>query len=288
MTAPALSSVDLHCHSTASDGLRTPADLVAYAAERGVSVIGLCDHDSTSGIAEAIESGLRFGVEVIPGVELSSEIEGLQAHILGYFIDPASESLQREFAWMNATRQTRIQQICANLNAAGIAIDPDEVLALSAGGTVGRPHVARVLIANGYAESVSDAFSRYLTRGKPGYALSEKITPEGAIAAIERAGGVAVLAHPWSTKNPRAAVDRLAPAGLTGVECFYGEYEPSVQNGLAALAEEFNLLTTGGSDYHGEGVKTVDLGGVYVPPVTVDRLRNAANAVRFRLGMAPV
>jgi predicted metal-dependent phosphoesterase TrpH len=287
MIAPALSSVDLHCHSTASDGLRTPAGLVAYAAERGLSVIGLCDHDSTNGVTEAVATGIRLGVEVIPGVELSSEIEGLQAHILGYFVDPSSASLQREFAWMNATRQARIQQICANLNAAGIPIDPADVLALSDGGTVGRPHVARVLIANGYAESVSDAFSRYLTRGKPGYALSEKITPEGAIAAIERAGGVAVLAHPWSTKQPRAAVERLAPVGLAGVECYYGEYEPTVQNDLAALAQEFGLLTTGGSDYHGEGVKTVDLGGVYVPPETVDRLRAAANGVRARTGMAP-
>lgn len=284
MSSPALSSVDLHCHSTASDGLRTPAELVAYAAERGLSVIGLCDHDSTNGVASAAEAGVQLGVEVVPGVELSSEIDGLQAHILGYFIDPASESLQKEFAWMNATRQARIQNICANLNAAGISIDPSDVLALSDGGTVGRPHVARVLVENGYAESVSDAFKRFLTRGKPGYALSEKITPEGAIAAIGRAGGVAVLAHPWSTRNPRAAVERLAPVGLGGVECYYGEYAPSVQNDLVALAREFDLLTTGGSDYHGEGVKTVDLGGVFVPPETVERLRDAARTVRARIG----
>jgi len=288
MRLPALSSVDLHCHTTASDGLRTPAGLVGYAAERSVSVIGLCDHDTTGGVAEAIDTGLRLGVEVIPGVELSSEIDGLQAHILGYFIDPGSESLQREFAWMNATRQTRIQQICANLNAAGIPIDQDEVFALSQGGTIGRPHVARVLVANGYAESVSDAFARYLTRGRPGYALSEKITPEGAITAIRNAGGVAVLAHPWSTKQPRVAVERLAPAGLTGVECYYGEYEPMVQNELASLAHDFDLLATGGSDYHGEGVKSVDLGGVFVPPESVGQLRNAANAVRAEIGMAPV
>ncbi len=288
MTAPARSRVDLHCHSTASDGLRTPAGLVAYAAERGVAIIGLTDHDSINGVADAVEAGTRLGVEVIPGVELSSEIDGLQAHILGYFIDPDSASLQSEFAWMNATRQARIQQICANLNAAGIDIDPADVLALSDGGTVGRPHVARVLVANGYAESVSDAFNRFLTRGTPGYALSEKITPEEAIAVIARAGGVAVLAHPWSTKHPRAAVERLAAVGLTGVECYYGEYAPSVQEDLAGLAREFGLLTTGGSDYHGEGIKTVDLGGVYVPPESVDRLRAAANDVRAQLGVGPV
>ncbi len=288
MSAPALSRVDLHCHSTASDGLRTPAGLVAYSAERRLSTIGLTDHDSTKGVAEAVEAGAQLGVEVIPGVELSSEIGGLQAHILGYFIDLDSESLQCEFAWMNATRQARVQQICVNLNAAGIPIDPADVLLLSDGGTVGRPHVARVLVTNGYAESVSDAFNRFLTRGKPGYALSEKITPEDAIGVIARAGGVAVLAHPWSTKNPRAAVERLASVGLAGVECYYGEYAPSVQTDLAALAQEFGLLSTGGSDYHGEGVKTVDLGGVYVPAETVDRLRDAANVVRAQLGTAPV
>jgi 3',5'-nucleoside bisphosphate phosphatase len=288
MTARARSSVDLHCHSTASDGLRNPAELVSYACERGLSVIGLCDHDSTSGVNEAVEAGRQSGIEVVPGVELSSEIEGLQAHILGYFVDPDSHSLQAEFAWMNATRRARIQHICDNLNSAGIAIDPEAVLALSDGGTVGRPHVARVLVANGYAESVSDAFARFLTRGKPGYAISKKITPEGAIAAIARAGGVAVLAHPWSTKNPRAALERLTPAGLTGVECYYGEYDTAVQNDLVELAAEFGLLTTGGSDYHGEGVKTVDLGGVFVPPESVDRLRDAANAVRASGGMPPL
>jgi predicted metal-dependent phosphoesterase TrpH len=288
MPLSALSSVDLHCHSTASDGLLTPAGLAAYAAERELSVIALCDHDSTSGVSEAIAAGDRLGVAVIPGVELSSEIEGLQAHILGYFIDPASESLQGEFAWMNATRQARIRQICANLVNAGIPIDCADVFALADGGTIGRPHVARVLMANGYAESVSDAFARYLTRGKPGYALSEKITPEGAIAAIRRAGGVAVLAHPWSTRQPRLAVERLAQVGLSGVECYYGEYEPTVQQDLVALANDFNLIATGGSDFHGEGVKTVELGGVYVPPEAVDQLRNAANEVRLSAGLALV
>lgn len=288
MSAPALSRVDLHCHSTASDGLRSPAGLVAYAAQRGLSTIGLTDHDSTSGVAEAIKAGSQLGVEVVPGVELSSEVDGLQAHILGYFIDFDSESLQREFAWMNATRQARVLQICANLNAAGIPVDPAEVFALSDGGTVGRPHVARMLVSNGAAESVSDAFERFLTRGKPGYALSEKITPEGAIDVINRAGGVAVLAHPWSTKNPSAVVERLASVGLAGVECYYGEYATSVQLDLLALAQEFGLLSTGGSDYHGEGVKNVDLGGVYVPRDTVDRLRDAANVVRSQLGKTPV
>ncbi len=280
ITQPALSSVDLHCHSTASDGLLTPAGLVAYASERGLSVIGLTDHDSTSGVAQAMAIGAEVGVTVIPGVELSSEIDGLQAHILGYFIDPQSESLQREFAWMNQTRRERIGRIVHNLNDAGYTISVDDVMALSGDGTVGRPHVARVLIANGYAESVSDAFARFLTRGKPGYAISEKITPEGAIQTINRAGGVAVLAHPWSTKDPAGAVERLKPLGLTGLECYYGEYTPAVREDLAALAQEFDLIPTGGSDYHGVGVKSVDLGGVTVPPAAVDALRDAAETLR--------
>jgi predicted metal-dependent phosphoesterase TrpH len=280
MIQPARSSVDLHCHSTASDGLLTPAGLVTYASERGVSTIGLTDHDSTNGVASAMAIGAELGVSVIPGVELSSEIEGLQAHILGYFIDPTSTSLQREFEWMNRSRRERVGRIVQNLVAAGIPIDLETVMAEAGDGTVGRPHVARVLVANGYAESVSDAFARYLTRGKPGYAISEKITPEGAIQSINRAGGVAVLAHPWSTKDPQGAVKRLAPAGLSGLECYYGEYSTPVRDDLARLAKEYGLIPTGGSDFHGPGVKSVDLGGVVVPPESVDALRAAAESIR--------
>jgi predicted metal-dependent phosphoesterase TrpH len=280
MIQPARSSVDLHCHSTASDGLLTPAGLVAYASERGVSTIGLTDHDSTNGVASAMAIGAELGVSVVPGVELSAEIEGLQAHILGYFIDPSSKTLQREFEWMNRSRRERVGRIVQNLDAAGIPIDLETVIAEAGGGTIGRPHVARVLVANGYAESVSDAFARYLTRGKPGYAISEKITPEGAIQAINRAGGVAVLAHPWSTKDPLGAVKRLAPAGLSGLECYYGEYPSSVRDDLARLAREYRLIPTGGSDFHGQGVKSVDLGAVVVPPETIEALRAAAESIR--------
>ena len=277
------SSVDLHCHSTASDGTLTPADLVSYAAERGLETIALTDHDSTSGIAEAMAVGAERNVEVVPGVELSSEIGGLQAHILGYFIDPNSASLGDEFAWMNAERRARVARICRNLNDAGIPIDADDVLALAGEGTVGRPHVARVLVANGHAIDVNDAFKRYLTRGRPGYAVSEKITPEGAIQAINKAGGVAVLAHPWSTKDPRAAVEQLAPYGLTGLECYYGDYERSVQDDLARLALEFELVPTGGSDFHGPGVKLTDLGAVVVTPETVKALHFAAETIQASL-----
>lgn len=280
MIPPAPSSVDLHCHSTASDGLLTPAGLVTYASERGLSAIGLCDHDSTSGVAQAMATGAELGVTVIPGVELSSEIEGLQAHILGYFIDPQSESLQKEFTWMNQSRRERVGRIVQNLTTAGYPISVDDVMALAGDGTVGRPHVARVLVANGYADSVSDAFARFLTRGKPGYAISEKITPEGAIQAINRAGGVAVLAHPWSTKDPLGAVKRLQPVGLTGLECYYGEYTPAVREDLAKLARAYDLIATGGSDFHGQGMKSVDLGGVFVPPEVVDTLRSEAESLR--------
>lgn len=279
MSELAPSSVDLHCHSTASDGLLSPSELVAYGADRGLAVIGLTDHDSVNGIQSARSTGDQLGIEVIPGVELSSEIDGLQAHILGYFIDADSPSIHQEFAWMVDSRRERISRICQNLNDAGVPIDVEEVYRLAGSGTIGRPHVARVLVSTGYASDVSDAFGRYLTRGKPGYALSEKITPEGAILAIHRAGGVAVLAHPWSTRNPRGAVRQLVSYGLDGLECFYGEYEPSVREDLAALAAEYRLIPTGGSDFHGKGVKSTDLGGVFVPPESVEALRNAADAL---------
>lgn len=280
MTQLALSRVDLHCHSTASDGLYTPDALVRYAADRGVRTIALTDHDTTAGIRSASTAGAVSNVTVVPGVELSSEIDGLQAHILGYFIDPDSESLQAEFRWMNESRRDRIERICRNLQRAGLPISSDEVFELAGDSTVGRPHVARVLVRHGYASDVSDAFRHYLVRGTPGYATSEKITPEGAIRAIRQAGGVAVLAHPWSTRNPEAAVARLVDDGLTGVECYYAEYQQSVQGDLAALAANHGLVATGGSDFHGPGVKAADLGSVLVPPAAVDRLRLAAEAAR--------
>ncbi len=221
-----------------------------------------------------------IGLEITDVANGRREIDGLQAHILGYFIDPESASLQREFEWMIESRRERVGRIVQHLNAAGYPIELDAVLAEAGDGTIGRPHVARVLVANGYAESVSDAFARYLTRGKPGYAISEKITPEGAIQAINRAGGVAVLAHPWSTKNPAGAVARLAPVGLNGLECYYGEYTPAVREELAQLARDYDLIPTGGSDFHGPGVKSVDLGAVPVPTTAVETLRSAAEAMR--------
>jgi 3',5'-nucleoside bisphosphate phosphatase len=275
---PAVNSVDLHCHSNASDGLLTPAALVRCASERGLQILGLTDHDTTSGIEEAQAEATNLGLEVIAGVELSSEVDGMQAHILGYFIDPKSTALKNEFAWMIESRRARITRICEQLAAAGYKVDVDDVFALAGEGTVGRPHVARALVNRGYADSVSDAFAHFLTSGRVGYVQSKKIEPERAIAVIQQAGGVAALAHPWSTGNPEAAVQLLRPAGLSGLEAYYLDYEPPVQDQLAELGTRCGLILTGGSDFHGESVKRGRLGEARVPPDTVERLRTAAHA----------
>lgn len=269
--------VDLHTHSTASDGLLRPADLVREAGRLGVLTISLTDHDTIDGLAEAQRAGAELGVEVIPGVELGSSIERHEHHLLGYFIEPDSDRLRQDLAELAARRRVRVETMVARLNEVGVRLTLDEVYAEAGRGSVGRPHVARVLVASGQVGSIGEAFDRYLKFGQPGYVPRQPFTPEEAVAMISRAGGVPVLAHPLSTGDPESAIRRLRPAGLMGLEVFYGEYRPAIWEQLAGLARTYGLIATGGSDYHGPNYRAGrDLGGPPVPPDTVERLRAAA------------
>ncbi|HEX5503411.1 MAG TPA: PHP domain-containing protein, partial [Thermomicrobiales bacterium] len=167
--APAAGPVDLHTHSTASDGSLTPARLVALAAERGLRVLALTDHDTTAGLAEAADAAARHGLRFVPGVELSAQVEAGEVHVLGYFIDPARPALRDALARFREGREGRARTIVANLAAAGAPVAYERVVELAGGATIGRPHVARALVAAGHAASVQDAFDRYLVRGRPGY-----------------------------------------------------------------------------------------------------------------------
>lgn len=269
-------TVDLHTHSTASDGLLSPADLVREAGRLGVRTISLTDHDTIDGLAEAQRAGAGFGVEVIPGVELGSSIERHEHHLLGYFIEPGSDTLRRDLSELAARRRVRVETMVTRLNEVGVRLTLDEVYAEAGRGSVGRPHVARVLVASGQVGSIAEAFDRFLKFGQPGYVPRQPFTPEEAVAMIIRAGGAPVLAHPLSTGDPEAAVRRLRPAGLLGLEVFYGEYRPAIWEELAGLARTYDLIATGGSDYHGPNYRAGrELGGPPVPPDTVERLRAA-------------
>ncbi len=272
---PAANTIDLHTHSTASDGLYPPAELVRLAREAGLTTIALCDHDTTDGLDGAIEAGRELGVEVIPGIEVNTELPNGQgdAHMLGYFIEYGRPEFQANIKLLRDARERRGERMVEKLRAAGFDVTWERVREI-AGGAVGRPHLARALIEKGYAESVGDAFDKYLGRGRVGYVPRYKISPEDAVRLIKSARGVPVLAHPADIRQLREELlPALLHAGLQGLECYYGEYDEATVERLLRAAEDFGLLPTGGTDYHGPNMHPTPLGGRYVPQDALDRLR---------------
>lgn len=268
--------VDLHTHSTASDGWLTPAQLVAEARRRGLRTLALTDHDTVAGIAPATQAAESTGIELIPGIELSSSSGPHEVHILGYFIDPSEPALLTRLEHLVAQRNERNRAIVERLNDLGMPIEYQRVEEIATGGTIGRPHIARAMIEQGYVGSIGQAFNEYLTRGKPAYVPRRKVLPEDAIALVKAAGGVAVLAHPMTAGELAPLLERLVTAGLAGMEVFYGEYDRSTRNHLQVIADRWNLIPTGGSDFHGEGFKEGrSLGSVEVPLASLERLRQA-------------
>jgi len=270
-------TLDLHLHSTASDGQLSPADVVSLAARHGLRTIALTDHDSTDGINDAQTAGNLLGIEVIPGIELSTAVDAGELHTLGYLIDPNNEQLMARLAQFRDSRDRRAEVMVERLNAAGVVVDLVRVRELSAGGAIGRPHVARALVESGQATSTNDAFERYLIPGRAGFVPHFRLEPVGAIELIHAAGGVAVLAHPFSVADLHTTLLKLVAAGLDGLEVFYSLYNDEQRSLLVTLAERYGLVPTGGSDFHGFGERERhEIGSSKVPADTVDRLRDAA------------
>lgn len=258
--------IDLHTHTTASDGLLPPAGLVEAAAQRGITVLGVTDHDTLDGLHDALSAAKDTGIIVVPGVELSTTIPGPEIHILGYFVDLDDPVLHERLATLARDRVRRIEIVVSQLNAAGYPVDLGAVLAEAEVGSIGRPHVARALIALGAATDMNDAFSRFLRRGTVGWSPRTPFTAEEAVGMLRDNGAIPVLAHPYSTGDPAGMAARLVPAGLRGFEVHYGEYSDEQQAALAAIADRHGLLPTGGSDYHGPKFREGrDLGSVSVP-----------------------
>lgn len=255
--------VDLHMHSTASDGARSPEDVVAAAAAAGLSAIALTDHDTIAGLDAARSAATRAGMRLVNGVELSAVEGDLETHVLGLHLAEL-EALEQQLVQLREMRLNRARRIVERLNELGAPITLDAVLHQAAGGAVGRPHVARALIAGGFAADFRQAFEKYLGNGRSAYVAKEKLSLADAIAIIHRAGGIAVLAHPGSL-GTRERIAALAEIGLDGVEVLHPSHGWDDSQRLDALATEFELVRSGGSDWHGGPDGSRSLGVMRVP-----------------------
>ncbi len=252
---------DLHTHSHFSDGTLSPSGVISLAKLRGISVLALTDHDTTEGIEEAVRAGEYYGVQVIPGVELSCEYDGIEVHILGYFIDLTNAELQRALDRQRGRRRDRMDQMLQRLSEAGIRISLDEVLGLARFGVVGRPHLAQVLVRKGYVRDLRSAYDLYIGHNRPYYVPTLRMDVYEAIDLIRSAGGLPVLAHPVFIPS-RILPELLSRFAFWGMEVIYPEHPPRFVEQLRALAREKGLAITGGSDFHGSAKKEDYLGRV--------------------------
>jgi 3',5'-nucleoside bisphosphate phosphatase len=255
--------VDLHAHSTASDGSRAPADVIREAKRIGLAAIALTDHDTVAGIPEAISVGVDLGVRVVPGVELSAVEGDVETHILGLHLSDTRE-LEAKLVALREMRRTRAERMVQRLNELGVRIEFASVLEQAAGGAIGRPHVARAMIAEGWAVDFRDAFDRYLGNGRPAYVTKERLAVAEATALIHRAGGLAILAHP-SHSGTLERIAAFVDQGMDGVEVRHPSHSAEDTARLAALVEHFSLVPSGGSDWHGSSDGPRTLGMMRVP-----------------------
>lgn len=256
--------IDLHAHSTFSDGSFTPSELVDKAVEVGLTALALTDHDTLNGLPSFIEAATQVGLRGIPGVELSVDYSPGTFHVLGYLVDPANEPFEAALSELRDGREQRNYKILKRLNELGYALTWDEVKSYAGEDVVGRPHFSQALIDRGMVKSKDEAFERLLAKGKPAYVDRFRLTAADSIRLIREAGGVAILAHPFSLKLGRSELKRvvseLAGLGLAGLEAWYSEHTQDQQKMYAQLAAELGLITTGGSDFHGAVNPDIHLG----------------------------
>jgi predicted metal-dependent phosphoesterase TrpH len=268
--------IDLHLHSTASDGRHTPAELVHFALRKNLQVIALTDHDTTEGVEEARGAARGTGLTVIPGVEISTDVSGShEFHILGYYVDYHYAPLRDRLAGLRQSRLERAHKIVELLGKAGCPVAWEQVSAFAGQGSVGRPHIAQALVEGSYVDSVESAFRFYIGRGAPAYVPRPKLSPQDAIQLILDAGGAPVLAHPSRIVEH---IPALVKAGLVGLEVYYDGYVKAETRFLAGLADKHNLIATGGSDFHGIGITSAtEVGQANVPWAAVEELRAFAS-----------
>jgi len=278
--------IDLHIHTSVSDGTCSPREIVSLAQKQRLKAIAITDHDTVDGNEEAIKAGKEIGLEVIPGVEISVDWDRRPIHILGYYIDWKNKKLEAELQNLIEFREERNPQIIKKLNLLGLNISYDEVKMMAGEGTVGRPHFAQVLIEKGYVKNGEEAFKKYLRRGAPAYVEKKRLSPQEGIQLIRNSGGIAVLAHPFAIEdiNDRKMeqfIIQFKPKGIEGIEVFYSMHTTQQTLQLQAIAKRHNLLMTGGSDFHGELKPKIFLGRGFghmrVPYELVIRMKKKLN-----------
>ncbi|MDD5506152.1 MAG: PHP domain-containing protein [Candidatus Omnitrophica bacterium] len=263
---------DLHVHTSESDGTLTPKQLVKEALSRGLSAIAIVDHDTVGGIPEAMAAAQGEDLEIIPGIELTAQHENQEIHILAYFVDCRNRPLLEKLRLVQLNRIERVYKIINNLEEQGVRLNPQDVFDISGKGTVGRMHIAKALVKVGRVATTAEAFRKYIGDKSPAYVLGFNLSPVEAITLIRGAGGVAVLAHPYTLHNDELIAE-LAGCGLQGIEVYYPEHSQSMVNFYLDLAKKLNLLVTGGSDFHGSVKPDIKLGMIKIPIELVDRLR---------------
>ena len=266
--------IDLHIHTLASDGVCSASEIVQAAHSKGLKVLAITDHDTVAAIPEALQAAGEYGIEVVPGVEISTDYSLGLVHILGYHVDYQDVNFTQELAQMKKAREDRAKDVLNKLENLGMKVPFAKVAQIAGEACIGRPHVAQALVELGWVPDIVTAFDLYLAEGRPAYAERLKVTPVQACQMINRAGGVAVLAHPLTVRPYEPLLTSLLPF-LVGVEVYYSEFTSEQKNELLAVAKMYNLIPTGGSDYHGEDRAGSVLGSGGTPDYVAAELKKA-------------
>lgn len=280
-----LGACDLHTHSTASDGLNTPSENVELAKVLGLSAIAITDHDTVAGVQEGLDQGEKANITVVPGIEISTFMNGTDIHVLGYFINHRSPQLLERLEGLRSVRDKRNELILENLNRLGLNVTMEEVRSgmkrdRGSEESVGRPHIADVLVAKGYVSDIRDAFTRYLAEGAAAYASVPRITPLEAFTWIREAGGAPVIAHPGLYGNNELVISLIQAGKPAGLEVYHSDHRPEEEEKYKQMAEKWGLIATGGSDYHGIRQGTAfhgEMGGRTVDTGVLQRLKEVCN-----------
>ncbi|MCM3784243.1 PHP domain-containing protein [Neobacillus mesonae] len=272
---------DLHTHTLASDGMQSPSENVRLASDRGLSAVAITDHDTVSGVAEALKAGEQYGIKVVPGVEISTRAGGKDIHVLGYYVDIQDRAFLERLETLRRTREERNLRILNKLTELGLHLTMEEVISvmnrpLDKDETIGRPHIADAMVHKGYVQNMREAFDLYLAEGKPGFVSVPRVAPEEAFDWIREAGGTPVLAHPGLYGDDELVIQIIEQGQPEGIEVYHSDHGPDEEERYNAMAVKYGLIITGGSDFHGARQGVVfhgDLGSVSVDAEVLDRLR---------------